>query len=155
TAALSNRRTTAVSCAVAWSFRLATLLAFWLAPRLVAAQACAGDCNCDSQVIINELIRGVNILLGNALLDTCPQFDTDGDGTVVVSELIAGVSNTLQGCPPTGLVQQGLTALACGNVDYANSSFESALAADPTDAQTSLLEIFTHVAQVLLDNQQL
>jgi hypothetical protein len=59
---------------------------------------CAGDCNDDGAVAINELITGVNIALGSAAVGTCPSFDSSGDGTVAINELIAAVSRALNGC---------------------------------------------------------
>jgi Ca2+-binding EF-hand superfamily protein len=59
---------------------------------------CIGDCNDDGQLNINELIRGVNIALGNADLATCPSFDRDGNGRVAINELIAAVTAALFGC---------------------------------------------------------
>jgi poly(3-hydroxybutyrate) depolymerase/6-phosphogluconolactonase (cycloisomerase 2 family) len=59
---------------------------------------CAGDCNWDSQVTIDELVRGVNIALGTAPLSMCEMFDYDGDGTVTVDKLVRGVNNALNGC---------------------------------------------------------
>ena len=41
---------------------------------------CAGDCNGDGMVVVNELIVGVNIALGNAGVASCPAFDLDGNG---------------------------------------------------------------------------
>lgn len=60
---------------------------------------CAGDCDGNGQVSINELIRGVNIALGSAALDDCAVFDVDGNGQVAVNELIAAVNAALAGCP--------------------------------------------------------
>ena len=59
---------------------------------------CAGDCNGDGMVPVNELITGVNIALGNAAVDACPAFDRDGNGQVAVNELIAAVNAALSGC---------------------------------------------------------
>jgi len=59
---------------------------------------CVGDCDGDGQVTIDELIKGVNIALDKASLQTCPQFDVDHSGTVTVDELIIGVNNALLGC---------------------------------------------------------
>ena len=56
---------------------------------------CAGDCNADGTVAINELIRGVAIALGNAPVSDCPTFDADADGTVAVNELVRAVSAAL------------------------------------------------------------
>jgi hypothetical protein len=61
-------------------------------------RACAGDCNRDGRVTVNELITGVNIALGNARLDGCPAFDRNGDGTISINELIAAVAAALSGC---------------------------------------------------------
>lgn len=59
---------------------------------------CVGDCNGDGQININELIRGVNIALGNADLATCPSFDRDGNGRVSINELVGAVNAALFGC---------------------------------------------------------
>ena len=59
---------------------------------------CFGDCNGDGSVSINELIRGVNIALGTADLDSCEAMDSDGDGIVAISELIRAVNAALLGC---------------------------------------------------------
>ena len=67
-------------------------------PTPTGGGACAGDCNLDGLVIVNELIQGVNIALGNAAVGTCAAFDLDGNGRVEVNELIAGVNNAQSGC---------------------------------------------------------
>ncbi len=60
---------------------------------------CAGDCNGDGVVGIDELIRGVNMALGNIATVECPAFDGNEDGNVKIDELIAAVNNALAGCP--------------------------------------------------------
>ena len=62
------------------------------------ASSCVGDCDGDGAVAVNELIRGVNIALGNAPISDCPSFDVDGSGMVAVNELVRAVSNALSGC---------------------------------------------------------
>jgi hypothetical protein len=59
---------------------------------------CAGDCDNSNDVAINELITGVNILLGSAELELCPAFDRDASGVVEINELIAAVNASLGGC---------------------------------------------------------
>ncbi|MEO8601292.1 MAG: hypothetical protein ABI629_01815 [bacterium] len=85
------------------SLRLHSLAACLLV--LVSASAagaqCAGNCNDDGSVSINELIVGVNIALGAAAVDTCAAFDLNGDGSVTINELIAAVNGALNGCPTT------------------------------------------------------
>ncbi len=60
---------------------------------------CTGDCNEDAEVTIDELIVGVNLALGNALLSECPRFDGNADGTVTIDELVTAVNAALNGCP--------------------------------------------------------
>jgi hypothetical protein len=61
--------------------------------------ACIGDCNTNGQVTIDELIKGVNVALGNAPVDDCAAFDANHDGQVTIDELIRGVNNALGQCP--------------------------------------------------------
>ena len=65
----------------------------------VAAAGCAGDCNDDGEVKVNELITGVNIVLGSETLDRCASLDGTGDGQIAINELIAAVGASLDGCP--------------------------------------------------------
>jgi hypothetical protein len=61
--------------------------------------ACAGDCDGSGAVSINELLIGVNILIGSAAPAQCTAVDTNGDGTVAVNELIQAVNAALGSCP--------------------------------------------------------
>jgi hypothetical protein len=60
---------------------------------------CVGDCNKDSAVTVDELVRGVNIALGVLPLSQCAALDLDGDDKVSVDELVTAVSAALVGCP--------------------------------------------------------
>jgi hypothetical protein len=59
---------------------------------------CVGDCYCDGDVSISEIITCVNIALGNAPLSTCSACDPDGDGQVEIHELILAVTAAMDGC---------------------------------------------------------
>ena len=72
------------------------------------AAPCAGDCDGNGMVVINELIKCVNIDLGSAALSTCMACDVDGNGTVGINELVKAVNAALNGCTPT-------TGAICGN----------------------------------------
>ena len=72
------------------------------------SQVCAGDCNMDGRVTVNELVVGVNIPLGPRQLSDCPTFDTNNDGAVSVNELLLGVNNALAGCPETCPLEPGV-----------------------------------------------
>jgi hypothetical protein len=63
-----------------------------------ARPACVGDCDGSGTITVDELVRGVNISLGRAALDTCSNFDRDDNQRVTVDELIAGVNGALIGC---------------------------------------------------------
>lgn len=59
---------------------------------------CAGDCNGDDKVVVNELVRAVGIALGQSETTECSPVDRNGDGNVSVDELIAAVGVALNGC---------------------------------------------------------
>jgi hypothetical protein len=61
---------------------------------------CPGDCDASGQVGISELIRGVNIALGNLDLSICAAIDSNANEAVTIDELIAAVNAALSGCPP-------------------------------------------------------
>lgn len=63
------------------------------------APPCPGDCDGSGAVSINELLLGVNILLGNTPVEACTAVDGDASGTVTVSELIQAVNVALGACP--------------------------------------------------------
>ena len=60
--------------------------------------ACAGDCDGDGRVEIDELILGVTIAVRNGSVAACPTLDTNGDGVVAINEVIAAVNKALNGC---------------------------------------------------------
>jgi parallel beta-helix repeat protein len=70
-----------------------------------AAAQCAGDCNQDGMVAINELIIGVNIALGSAqVTGSCDAIDLNGDQAVTIDELVTAVGSALNGCPTSACV---------------------------------------------------
>lgn len=68
------------------------------APADGGTSRCTGDCNGDKAVRIAELVTMVNIALNRAALRTCPNGDTNGNGEIVIGELIRAVGNALGGC---------------------------------------------------------
>ena len=73
-----------------------------LAPAAARAQSCAdfcaGDCDGNGIVAVDELVTGVSVALGSASLDACAPGDRDGDARVTVDELLAAVGGALGGC---------------------------------------------------------
>jgi hypothetical protein len=61
---------------------------------------CAGDCNRNGIVTVNEVVLGVNVALerAGATIDACREMDTDQDGTLTVDELVQAVGSLLEGC---------------------------------------------------------
>jgi hypothetical protein len=49
-------------------------------------------------VQVNEIVRGINISLGILDVGQCPAFDRDGDGQVLVDEIVRGANNALGRC---------------------------------------------------------
>jgi hypothetical protein len=62
---------------------------------------CVGDCNGDGRVSVEEIVRGVGIVLGTTPIGSCERLDRDGNGTVTIDELVAAVGFALRGCPAT------------------------------------------------------
>jgi hypothetical protein len=60
---------------------------------------CAGDCNEDLFVSIDELVIGINVLLARVPLAECAAVDENDNGRVGVNELVSAVDNALHGCP--------------------------------------------------------
>jgi Calx-beta domain-containing protein len=64
----------------------------------VAPASCPGDCSHDGSVTLDELLLGVDIALGATGIDSCPEFDMNGNGTVEIGEIVAAVGAALEGC---------------------------------------------------------
>ena len=69
----------------------------------VAQPPCAGDCNGDAHVSIDELVTGVTLMLAPGSRD-CAAMDGDHNGTVIISELVSAVGAALDGCGPSPTV---------------------------------------------------
>jgi hypothetical protein len=69
-------------------------------PTATAVTAsCAGDCNKDHVVTVDELLVLVQIALGNDDITACNPGDANSDGRVTVDEILMAVSSALNGCP--------------------------------------------------------
>jgi pseudomonalisin len=66
--------------------------------RAFAHSGCAGDCNGDGTVTVNEIMTGVNIVLEGSPVAACEAADANGDGSVTVDELLQAVGRALNGC---------------------------------------------------------
>jgi len=61
-------------------------------------EICAGDCDGNGGVAVNELVTMVNVALGDASPAACPAGDADGDGEIAISDIIVAVGTALTGC---------------------------------------------------------
>jgi hypothetical protein len=64
-----------------------------------SAQTCAGDCNGDRVVQVDEAVLGIGIALGAQAASQCEAADTSRDGELTVDELVAVTFSLLHGCP--------------------------------------------------------
>ena len=78
--------------------RVVSLREIAAAPFEVAPAPCAGDCNGDGTVTVDDLLQVISIAFGDAALDSCRSVDVDGDGMVRVDELLTAVQRALTGC---------------------------------------------------------
>lgn len=67
-------------------------------PSSTPVPPCIGDCNADGTVTVDELIKGVNIVLGTLPISDCLALDANSDETVTVDELVKAVGAALNGC---------------------------------------------------------
>lgn len=77
-------------------------LGTWVTPIIADALSCFGDCNGDQRVTIDEIIKSINIALGNALASSCPNFQCCPDPCEAegVDCVIRAINNALGGCEP-------------------------------------------------------
>jgi glucose/sorbosone dehydrogenase len=59
---------------------------------------CAGDCNDDRRVSIDELLTMVNIALGTVTISSCSTGDVNRDNEITVDEILTAVGNAQNGC---------------------------------------------------------
>jgi hypothetical protein len=72
--------------------------AFSVATRITPAPRCAGDCDGDDLVTVDEVVTLVNVALGVNPAAACNAGDVDGDRAVTVDEIIRGLGIALMGC---------------------------------------------------------
>ena len=138
------------------------------------SELCTGDCDGDGQVMIGELVIGVNIALERAPITNCPSFDTNDSGRVEINELVQAVNNVLDDCgaapsPTPDSVQPTATPtrtrdpilggalgfLDEGELRAANAELAKALADHPDDPRANLYYAITRIAARFLDDPRL
>ena len=65
------------------------------------AAMCAGDCDGNGTVTINEIVTLVSIALGQEPIGTCEAGNRDGDLQITVSEILGAVNQALGSCAPS------------------------------------------------------
>lgn len=104
---------------------LAGALALLASSPPARAQICVADCDQDGVVAVNEIVTGVNILLGSADAAQCPSARCNGDGSVTVNCLVQAVNGALGGCSsvPTPAVEGPVTG-GSGTPFFAGTTFD-------------------------------
>jgi hypothetical protein len=59
---------------------------------------CAGDCDSDGSVTVDELVTMVNIALEQLPPSRCSNGDANNDGRITVNELVGAVNSALSDC---------------------------------------------------------
>jgi hypothetical protein len=62
-------------------------------------RVCAGDCNGDGTVGIDDLVLGVLVALQSRPADACPGLRGDAGAVVGIADLVTAVVHALEGCP--------------------------------------------------------
>jgi pseudomonalisin len=62
------------------------------------ASVCAGDCNGDRSVTVNEIVTLVDISFGRADISTCTAGDLNHDGQITIDEILTAVNTAVNGC---------------------------------------------------------
>lgn len=60
----------------------------------------SGDCDADTTVTVDELVRSLSIALGTAEIGTCHEADVNNDWAIGVDEVVTAVNAALNGVPP-------------------------------------------------------
>ncbi len=63
-----------------------------------SSMVCAGDCDGNGEVSVNELLLLINRVLGMAPDDLCRAGDLDKDGKITVDEVLIALNRALSGC---------------------------------------------------------
>jgi len=66
--------------------------------RQVSASPCPGDCDIDAAVSAQDLMRGVQVGLGQSARSQCASVDQDNDGQVTVDEVVMAVHEANGAC---------------------------------------------------------
>jgi hypothetical protein len=61
---------------------------------------CVGDCDCNREVTVDEILKMVNIALNLANITLCEAGDPSGEGEVTVDEILMAINSALSGCGP-------------------------------------------------------
>jgi hypothetical protein len=66
--------------------------------EITIATPCAGDCNRDGNVTVDEVVTAINVALGLDSLTACTAADEDTNDGVTVDELVSAVDSSIHGC---------------------------------------------------------
>jgi WD40-like Beta Propeller Repeat len=117
---------------------------------------CTGDCNSNGQVTVDEILTMVNIALGNTAVTNCTAGDANADHQITVDEILTAVNSALNGCVAQGgTIEQGLAALAAGDLHSATQQFCAVAASAPAGDRSNLYCAASRVFTKVFDDPHL
>jgi hypothetical protein len=66
--------------------------------NVLVSGGCNGSCDYSGQVTVNDILKMVNIALGNDGVASCPAGDINADSQITVDEILGAVNKALSGC---------------------------------------------------------
>jgi len=66
--------------------------------NVLVSGGCNGNCDYSGQVTVDDILKMVDIALGNGSVTSCPAGDSNADSRITVDEILAAVNNALNGC---------------------------------------------------------
>jgi YVTN family beta-propeller protein len=78
--------------------------------------ACAGDCNGNDSVTVDEILTMVDVALGSDEVSVCLAGDANNDGQITIEEILAAVDNALNACRRLPTASPTPTFGGCGDV---------------------------------------
>jgi hypothetical protein len=102
-----------------------------------SAQSCAGDCDGDGNVGVDELVREVRMALEGGGTVQCPPADVDDNGVLSIGELTAAVGKAINGCSASGAsfaqIQSTIFNTTCAVTFCHSASFPGSIPAGNLD----------------------
>jgi hypothetical protein len=98
---------------------------------------CSGDCDRSGEVTIDEIIRGIDLALGNLPDGSCDAMDSNADGKITIDELVQAVNAALLGCPTPIVTTTATTTWTATSTATATPTATPSPSTTPTQTSSS------------------